>query len=506
MKNTVDDIIRTFNKEEFREFKYFLNRQNNHTHEREDLKILDYIRKNETDKITNKLSYHQTKNRLKRQLELFAAMENVRFENSSKIQGKVEMAKYLFRKNLHHHAWDYLLKAEQMATQAEEYELLNYIYYIQISYSYNIAISPPGTFSVPNLLDKRNLNLSSAKLDGDANAAYAMLINELRERFARQLNVDIDALVKTIFDHYGLDDKIIQHDNLKIYYKIVNIVCRALREKRDYENLKKYSINSYEIIKQYKRDEQDSSSTEYMLNLLDMICIGALRSRDYENYELFQTLYAEEARKMMASPDEFSYYDFIPAIDAADLYMCTNRLELARKSLLTVKKKYGSYTGSVRIYFLLRVNLIAMHFKSNEYQQCILLYNEIQTMGEKKILTERGFRLDLILLTDIYAAIFYYEIEDFDHAFYLISKLKRKYNTLLKTEDSQREISFIKILEKMVNDASYRKSKMFNKEVDKFIAMRAFDPGDNEYISLNAWLESKKTGRSYYACFLDLVK
>lgn len=506
MKNTTEEIIRAFNKEELREFKYFLNRQDNHIKDREDLRVIDLIRRNETGSITNKAAYNQTKNRIKKQLELFATLENVRFEKSSKIQSQIEMAKYLFRKNLYNFAWDYLIKAERMAIEQEEYELLNYIYYIQISYSYNIAVPPPESLSITELLAKRSENLSSAKLDGNANAAYALMIYELREKFASHLSVDIDELVKRILNQYGLDEQVIHHDQLKIYYKIVNLVCRALREKRDYVNLKKYSINSYELIMAHNAGDNEHMQPEYMLNLLDMICIGTLRSRDYVNYEKFQLLYAKESRKMMSSPDEYSYYDFIPAIDAADLYMCTNRLELARTSLLHIKKKYQHYSASIRIYFLLRVNLIAMHFKSKEYKQCIELYNEIMSMGEKKILTERGYRIDLILLTNIYGAIFYYENDDPDHAYYLIGNLKRKYNVLLKSGDSARELTFLKIFEKMVNDPSYLGSKAFLKECKYFISLKVFDPGDNEYISLNAWLTSKITNKSYYECFLELVE
>src|SRR5205085_639914 len=127
--------------------------------------------------------------------EYFIELENIKTDAISRIQNLIEVAQYLFGKNLYDHAWNYLIKAEQMATRAEEYELLNYIYYKQILYSHNIAVPPPQEFSIPRLLEKRNDNLSFARTDGNANAAYALLMHEMREVFSRQLYADIDLLV-----------------------------------------------------------------------------------------------------------------------------------------------------------------------------------------------------------------------------------------------------------------------------------------------------------------------
>ncbi len=503
MKNTVDVIIQSFTKEEIREFKYFLSRRNRNAQMREDLKVLASIRNsNPQNKMGNVKAYRQTKNRLKYQLELFIEIENIKKNPVSRIQNMTEVARFLFSRQQYDHAWDYLFKAEQMAASAEEYELLNYVYYLEIMYSHNIAVPPPKAFSVPKLLDKRRNNLSYAQTDGNANAAYALLMHEMRELFSKKLSGDIDQLVNRILADYHLTDTM--NDHIRIYCKIVIIVSRALREKRDYENMKNYTIKIYRLLEE--KNMLDKVPIEFMMDLLDAIGVAAHRSKDYENTQTFIDIYSLYANKFRQQRQVHSYYDFIAYIGDADLYMCTNRLPEAREVLLQVYDKYAGYKGSVRISFLLRINVLAMYFKYADYKNCIKLFHEMMTLNEKKILNERGFRLELILYTEIYGAIFYLENDDPEHARFLLGKIKKKYATVLKSMESERENRLIKIIEKMIRDGNYVKSKEFASEYKGFVKMKEFVPADYEYISLNAWLTAKYTGKTYYECFLDLVQ
>src|SRR5690606_25239970 len=131
--------------------------------------------------------------------------------------------------------------------------------------------------------------------------------------------------------------------------------------------------------------------------LIDTICVAAIRAKDYANYEKYINLHAFYGRKMQGNSSEQTYYDFIPYVDVADLYFVTNRLPEARESLLTVQKKYAGHMHSARIFCLLRMSLMAMHFKYGEYGNCIDLFHEMQAYDERKILDERGFRLEIVL-------------------------------------------------------------------------------------------------------------
>src|SRR5690606_32364084 len=135
---------------------------------------------------------YQTRKRLKKQLEQFAVLDNLKHDEFSKILRYVEMAKFLFRKTLFGQAWSYLMKAERLAENAEEYQLLDQILDIQLAYSYNIVVPAPEGLLVPRLLEKRKRNLAYAMADGNFNAAYAQLIYEIRKKLSGKLALDID--------------------------------------------------------------------------------------------------------------------------------------------------------------------------------------------------------------------------------------------------------------------------------------------------------------------------
>ena len=503
MKNITEEIILSLTRQELREFRYFLAAGEDKDTDRRDLQLLDDIRKNGIRGMKNINADHQTKKRLKKKLEQYVMMENLRHDEFSRIHSMVETAKYLFRKNLHIEAWHYLQKAEEMAINADEYRLIDYNYDIQLSYSYNVATHPPKGFSVQGLLQKWQENKALAATDSNSNAAYAVLVDELKKQFAGQLSIDIDKLTSEILERFDLRENV--YDNkLRIYCRVVNIICRALREKREYNSLKEYAINSYKVIEKKKTTEK--IAPDFIIDLLDMICVAALRSKDYETCEHYTRLYEQQAREMMARPDEYSYYDFIQHVGVADLCLCTDKLEGALQTMLNAQKKYARYTGSIRISFLLRINLIAAHFANNNFAECIRLYNEIKSLSEKRILNEPGFRLELILFSDIYSILFHYEENDVDYALYLLDKFKRKYTTVLKRHDSAREKLFVRILEQLLSNQRYLKSEKFKNEVWQFVEMREFIAGDFEYISMSAWLNSKLTKQPYYRSFLDIVR
>lgn len=504
MKNITDTLIQSLSREEYRSFKYFLQGRANGLAEREDLTLLEQIRSGKSPKTSTNAMY-QTRKRLKKQLEQFALLENLKHDEFSKILRFVEMAKFLFRKTLFDQAWAYLMKAERLAEEAEEYQLLDQILNIQLAYSYNIVVPAPEGLFVPRLLEKRKQNLAYATTDSNFNAAYGQLIYEIRKRLSGNLEFDIDELSKHIFKEYQLEKDYSGDNNWRIFCKQVSMVCRILREKKDFKELNSYAIQSYETLE--RNSALDKVSPDFRIDLIDTICVAAIRAKDYLNYEKYINLHAFYGRKMQGNSSEQTYYDFIPYVDVADLYFVTNRLPEARERLLAVQKKYAGHTHSARIFCLLRMSLMALHFKYGEYDHCIRLYQEMMAYDERKILDERGFRLEIVLNTKLYGVLFYYEDGDSYYAEYLIQQIKRRYAGLLKSPEGKRERMFLKIMEKVLNKPGYLKSQAFVTDSKAFIALKAYVPGDWEYISLNAWLASK-SGRtkSYYDCYLELVK
>lgn len=499
MHNLVDKIIAGFTPQELRKFKDFVSRNNGAT-DRSDLLVIDAIRRNEKEEVQSNAS-RQARKRIKVQLSRFAMIENTIYDETSEISSMIEMAKYLFRKNLYEEAWNYLVSAEEMAIRMEEYELLNFIYYVQISYSSNLSIGNVPLTSTVELLDKCDRNLSLAITDIRANSANAYLTHEISELFSKKLHVNMDQLVDAVLKKYDLDDNV--YGSPKIYSKIVNLVCRALRSKQDYVKLKEYAMKSYYTMTE--RGLFSQVSYDFRVEVLRSVCSSTLRTKDYGTCATFLELYRSEVKNYeLSKHDKYLYYRFLSGITTADFLMCTGKLQAAREQLLELNEHYFGNKQPL-IHFMLRINLLTVYFKCREYGMCIKMINTIMQQDQKKILKAIGMGLEILLYTDIYVAMIHYDNDDKDFAHHTLQRTKRKYADVLKLSVSSREQLFIKILENLVNDASYVSSKKFASDHARFVKLREYVPGDKEYISFNAWLSSKLTGKTYYECFHELV-
>lgn len=497
MHNLIEDIICNFTPEEVREFKYFLGGNNNIKSEREDIKLVDAIRNGKTEEYANNNAYHQTRKRLKKQLELFVQNLNVKQDPVSEIINLMEVARFFFRKSLHEQAWYYLNQAEYMAREADDYKLLDFIHDTQIGFtSATWAYSAP-LVSVPELLHKRDTNLEFAHKDAGANAAFILMLHEIRNLFAKEVYANIDDVMEAALAKYKLNDKLLEAP--KIYCKIVNMVCRAIREKKDYDNLKKYSLANYELLK--RRKMLDKIPAEFVMDLTRSVYMASIRTGDYKRSHQFQQLYDISKEKFKPNPEKYVYFDFRSGIMAADLLMFTGKLKEAEQLFSTLLSKYSYEIKNPIIYFLLRINLLALYFKLGDYKKCTSIYSGLIQKYQKQVLKEEGLGMEMLLFTEIYGVIFYYEVNDREYAYHLLSKIKRKYSAMLKDESLHREALFLKIIERMIK--GNMPAKRLNKEGDHFIRIRKYLKGDKEYISLNAWLESKMTGESYYHCFLN---
>jgi hypothetical protein len=497
MKNPVDDMIRSFSRDELRQFKYFI-RKNGNSDKEKDIEVIEQIRLESAYHDGLKTNVHlQIRKRLKQALTQFAMLENLRYDKGSEIASLIELAKYLFRKDLHEHAWNALYRAEKLAIEGEEYEFLDFIYRIQISYSSIVYMPGISNHHTPELISRRDRNASMARLNADANAAYAQLLHHLREN-ARNPNFDIDGLVNEVLMHYSLDDKI--RTDAKIYMRITQLVAKALHEKKEFDKLKAYAINAYTVM--VRKRMLGKVEADSLMEILFFIYTAAIKTKDYRNCEKYIGLYHQHAEGIKAQ-DRYQSYSITYNVNLADLYLLTDRLVDARKIMLDMFNKYSAQKSAAKLYYLLRLNLIAIHFKSGEIKQCLRLYNEVMQQPIDRMLKIGG--IEIVLFTEIYGALIYFENDDSDYAMDLLKRIKAKYSQEFAKGLLKRERIFIKIMEKIINKPAYIHDKMFRTHIGRFAKLKEYIPGDKEYISLTAWLESKLSKRTYYSCFLGRV-
>jgi hypothetical protein len=292
------------------------------------------------------------------------------------------------------------------------------------------------------------------------------------------------------------------YDRPAAYGKIVNMVCRALREKKDYAALRRYAVSNYQNMKRRKMLAQ--MPEDIVMDLLRSIYLSSVRTLDFKTAVTYQAVYDARRSAYKGLPEKFAHAEFRAGIMKADLFMFRGKLRDAAQLLGALNEKYG-HSKDPFFYFFLQINLLALHFKSDDFKRCVRIYARFIQNYNKTTLKEEGLGLEMLLFTQIYGALFYYENHDEEHAIYMLDKVKRKYARLGRTRPLKREIEFIRIAKKLMRDPAIARSAKFHAEVEAFMKLKKYIPGDKEYISLNAWLWSKCTGKSYYTCFLGLM-
>lgn len=497
--NLVDELLKKFSRQEFRDFRYFISRRNNHVHDRKDLKYIYEARKN-TLPVKGSNNTHQTKKRLKKQVEQFVQLENIRFDITSLSFNYIETATYLFRKQMPEHAWQYLLKAEHNALKYEDYVLLDLIYYVQIAYASNIygLDLPVSTFN--HIISKRNANLQLSILDANANAAYAEIKYSIRSlSHSLKSRTDIQQIIDNTLARYQLSDKLYVHP--RVYGKIINIVSKGLAEIGAYRELAHYAVQSYQNMKQFGMLE--TMHPDYLNELLLSMCQSQLRLKNYTRAYCFLGMYKKRSQVFKHRYDKYSYHRFMQSLIEARILFGMGNLDEAENILLTCLSTYEKDQKLISGFRDLYLEFFAVYFCQHDMERCIRLYNKI---NRESPLNAAIYGLSAqvhAFLLDVFGVICYYHTNDTEYADELLKRIKRTGKDFLKAEQNTHYSHFIQILEQLLKDPLHPTKARYRTEVEQFRLNSNYTPYHKEYISLNAWLTSLLEQKSFYDCFLE---
>src|SRR6478609_6346296 len=124
----------------------------------------------------NSMAYYALRKRLMRQLSDFILLKRMEDDttSASSIMGMVSLATYLFEAQVDRLAWNLLRKAEKLATENEQFDLLNNIYNLQIEKADNEFAD-----DLSLIIQKRNANKIAADEEERANIATSLIRKQL---------------------------------------------------------------------------------------------------------------------------------------------------------------------------------------------------------------------------------------------------------------------------------------------------------------------------------------
>lgn len=498
--DTLKSIVKTMKPQEKKDFRTFIHSQKK-LEKRLDLELFDLLTNGDEDQNIelalyekpNKVAYHAVRKRLTHKLTDFIVLKRLEEDttSSSSLMGLISLAKYFFERRSEELGWGYLKSAENKAAAAEQFDLLNTIYLLQIEHWH-------GEFGedIHTIIEKRAGNKLLHDEDERATIACSLIKKELQKTVLEGKEVDFEGITRLILSSYNLSNALIKRP--KLLYNILSITRSAILAKKDFYSFEPYMIQQY-----HRAKEQFGFSRNnhfYKLNLVYMISHVLYRNRKFDKSveyleEMKEDLYAYNSSHIM-----LFYSKYILLSAAVNCYR--GNLPYAIE-LLT--EGIGDNTGrfSAEDKIKLQLNLSIYYFMAGELKKSI-------KTGMSFVHSDKWFEKNLgkewVFKKQIMEVIIQVELDNPEIALNRIRALERVSAGIFNHPLYSRAKSFLELIKKMIIDPMNFNTKDTQTKIEKYLTVVPEEKEDLQAMTFYAWLKAKILKRNYYEVLLETVK
>lgn len=495
----LQELVNTLSEDDKKEFRVFINRQKSKK-ERKDLDLFELIAEQiptkeiqkKLYKTPNKVAYHTLRKRLLKHLTDFIVLKQIDVDTTatSSIAGLISLSSYLFNNKSDELGWRFLSKAEQVAIENEQYELLNNIYHLQIEQS-----ESEFSININEIYKKWKKNKAVVDENEKTNIAYNFIKKEINEVILEGKDKDLEKIIDKLLKKYGINDIVFKRP--QILYKVLDLTRRVMLSRKDFYNFEPYIIKMYnELIAKHGFSKKNHY---YKIHILYMIAHILYRNRRFEQSNIY-------LKKMYDSMNEYNkayYKKFYPKyimLSAANytylgenqksIEILENITELAFKKLsmedqLNVKMNLAIYYGQDEDFK-----------KSN---RIVLTLNHSDSWLTKKM------GIEWVLKKNMIEIMIQYELENFEIALNRIRSFERNFADLFKHPLYARANLFIQKVKTIINNPAIIKDQKFIDGVIKELVKIPSEQEDLQAMAYYSWLKSKMLNQNYYKVLLDVA-
>jgi hypothetical protein len=501
MADDLRAIIHTLTTDERKELSQFIGRQKQAPH-RKDVELLKLLQQKQTysskeimeemyPEGENTVAYYALRKRLMRHLSDFILLKQTVEDTSatSAIMSLISLARYLFERQLDKMGWQYIIKAEKLAAEAGQHDLLNTIYNLQIS-----CIHSDYAPQLQEVLEKWKTNKQLADEDERVTIASSLVAKKLKEVKLQGRELNFDEVIEQTLQTYQVKQAVSRRPVL--LYKLLTIARSAVLVKKDF-----YSFEPY-LLSQYRKIEASLGFTAqqlfYKLDLLYMIAHVLYRNRKFTLSMQYLDLLAQHLSLKRSYEQQF-YPKYVLLLAANYVFTRQNAraVDLLEQFLATTAAQYA-----VRDVLNAQLNLAFYYFQQEEYARA---NKQLRNIAHSDQWCEKKMGKEWVLKKNLSELIIQYEIGNEDLAMNKIRSIERNFGVLLKNpayKNVQVYVQFIKHL--LYHPASVTGQDFFEKVDSSFVFLPAKQE-DLQSMGFYAWLKSKMQQRAYYEVLLELA-
>ena len=501
--DTLQTIIQTLSEEDKKACIYFIQRQGRKS-KRKDVALFRLLDSKQTlgsKRIQAKLypektkpdAYHALRKRLMRNLTDFILLKRMGEDTStvSVTMGMISLATYLFDQQADKLAWRYLQKAEKLATEHEQYDLLNNIYNLMIEYA-----DREYAEDLMLTIEKHRQNKALADEDERASIANSVIKLKLREVRLKGIDLNFDQTIVEVLNQYQLTEAIKQR--AKLFFNLMSIARSSVLARKDYFAFEPYIIEHYHQFEAqvgFAAQQQD-----YQLQLLYMMAHVTYRNKHFSQ----SVAYLDDLSAAFSPKSKGLYTRFYArhTLLLAANYTFLNRLDEAIGLLEDLLQKPAvpiSTKDSLNAYF----NLGIYYVLRQDYRQAVKCVHQIQhsdTWLSKKMGMEWVVRKNLSEL------LLQYELGNMDLVLQRLANVERKYADMIALKEYAKAKTYMYFLKKMASQTEQVRLPDLYDEIQTLFPFLPFEQEDIQEVFFYAWLKAKALGKAYYEVLLELIE
>lgn len=467
----LNKIIVLLDKEEQRGFKLFANRTRGEE-DRKDLRLFDYIRKSgdrfNERKILKELygykgknSYYRLKNRLLTEIGKSQALQHVTRDEHLLLLHYLSLTRLYRNKQQPEIAHYFLKKAESRAQELGRLELLDLVYGEYISLSYDIVSIDPEEY-----IRKRSENLKTLNRLWEIDHILAAINHRLKVSLnLGDSDETILGLLQKTVDEYARDPGLSQ--NAQFRFRLYSAVSKILVQRKDYVELEKYLIPTYE---EFIRDQLfHKGNHETRLQMIIYIINALMKNGQYER----SLEYVKQLKEAMEAYSRLFYdkYLFNYYYTLAGIYASLDSdkaLEILREML---QNKTITSVPAYQVYIY--VNLALVYYARKEFKQSIQHLVKLSLQDGYP-----GLDGSVKLKLTVFELALRYNLQEDEVLEYRICQCKQDFGEYFEQEAFAKERDAVYLLEAMNAVPDVRKAPSVLTQVNEFLEQYEDEDGD----------------------------
>jgi len=506
----MDDLRTTllsFSAEDRKDLGRFIQRQGKAQKGRLDVRLFDLLlqqREYTTDELLprlypdepNAVAYYALRKRLLSHITDFLLLRQRHQDPTaaSSVRGQLTLAEYLFEAGVQRLAWSALRKAEKLAQNHEQYELLNTVYNLQIAQA-----DSEHAEELADIIRRRNLNKKAADEEERAGIAHSLIRGRLREaRLRGRAGEAFNTIIQDVLREYDLQEAFARRPSL--LYRLLAITRSAMLARGDFISFTPFAIRCYHLME--KRHGFTSAHRYYQLGLLYMIAHGLYRSRRFEEaleyLEKLRAVLFTEPRSYFA--DFYPKYTFLLAATYAFLRRNKDSIQLLEELL-----KGREISLSARDELTARFGLGFHYFAEGQFQKTNRV---LMSIGRTDRACEQLMGLEWVVMKNLGEMLVQLEMGNHDLALNRARAIERSLKERVEEGVSSYHyvLTYLRLVREIIENPDVVKTAGFIEKVNQMPHALPEEREDLQVLSFFGWLRARIAGRPYYEILITMTE